>query len=174
MDTAETGSPRRARVGQVLAPFLLAVGLLAFFARGFYWEPCLEILDESGSKLESVPLPDGLFSHVYTHSIHLSRVDEEFRIAGNSLELLRLRYDSYGVGMPSEGGEDFRIEDGRFVVELKRSFPKVQIRISHLPGHGLEFGGTFRPFTEWAPPESLIQLDAGKRLSYSMRRVLGL
>ncbi len=153
---------------------LVLVGVLLAFARGFYREPRLEILDESGSRLDSLVLVDGRFSHVYTHSIHLSRVDEEFRIAGNSLELLRLRYDSYGVGMPSDGGDAFRIEDGRFVVDMKRSFERLDIRVSHLPGHGIESGGIFRPFTDWVPPESLIRLKAGKRLSYSMRRVLGL
>jgi hypothetical protein len=132
--------------------------------------PAIEILDGSGHRLELLPIEDGVFVHRYIHSIHKTAVDEEFMISGGTLELFRLRYDTYGVGMPSDGGERFRIEDNRFVVDMKRSFKRLDIRVSHLPGHGIEANGIFHPFTEWVPAESLITLKAGTRYLFFARR----
>jgi hypothetical protein len=97
-------------------------------------------------------------------------VDEEFRIAGKRLELYAIRYDTYGVGMPSDEGENFRIDEGRFVVDLRRSYERIDIRISHLPGHGITMSGSFFPFTAWADAEDLITMRAGRIIQFSLRR----
>lgn len=151
----------------IIAAFLLIAiaGMLSFSAL-----PSLLLFDNEGIKLTELPLRQGGFIHRYIHSIHMTPVDEEFVVTGNKLELVRLLYDSYGVGMPSDGGEAFRIENNRFVVDMRRTFTRLDIRVSHLPGHGLLIDGNFHPFTEWVPEESLITLKAGRRITIFSRR----
>jgi len=151
----------------IIAAFLLVAAVLAALVSVI---PSLLLFDGDGQKLAELPLAGGGFVHRYIHSIHKTPVDEEFIVSGEKLELVRLRYDTYGVGMPSDGGEAFRIEDGRFVIDMSRSFARLDIRVSHLPGHGLLIDGNFHPFTEWVPEESLITLKAGRRITIFSRR----
>jgi len=149
---------------------VLAILLLAIITTSVSVLPAIMIFDGEGRKIAALPLDDGGFVHRYIHSIHKSPVDEEFIISGMTLELVRVRYDSYGVGMPSDGGDAFRIEDNRFVVDMHRSFKRLAIRVSHLPGHGLIVDGMFHPFTEWAPVESPVTLKAGTKVLFFSRR----
>lgn len=157
---------------RTVAAAIVAVALLVvLLLRGVAMEPRLILSNEAGRQVATLALPGGGFVHRYIHSIHKSPVDEEFVVRGMKIDLVRLRYDSYGVGMPSDGGEAFRIEDGRFVVDLRRRFSRLDIRVSHLEGDGLTIGGVFYPFTNWVQPESLIVLKPGERLTFSFRRM---
>ena len=149
---------------------VLAILPPAIIANSISVLPEIAIFDGDGRKVAALPLVDGGFIHRYIHSIHKSPVDEEFIVSGTTLELVRVRYDSYGVGMPSDGGDAFRIEDNRFVVDVHRSFQRLDIRVSHIPGHGLIADGTFHPFTEWVPVESLVTLKAGTKVLFFSRR----
>jgi len=155
--------------GLVIAVAIVALVIVATHVSAV---PVLELYDGEGRKKAAILLKDGVFVHHYIHSIHKTPVDEEFVISGKKLELVRLRYDTYGVGMPSDGGDAFRIEDNRFVIDMKRSFDKIDIRVSHVPGHGLVFNGTFHAFTKWVPVESLITLRAGVKYMIVFRRKL--
>jgi len=156
----------------------IAVGILALvllFAAATLKvsvQPALLISDEKGQSLAKIPLENGTFVHRFIHSIHRTAVDEEFHVTGRLLVLSGLRYDSYGVGMPTDGGESFRIEDNRFVIDLHREFDRLDIRVSHLPGHGIEANGQFYPFTAWVALESLVTLKPGRIYSLSFRRKL--
>ena len=132
--------------------------------------PLLLLFDGDGRKVAALPLEGGGFIHRYIHSIHKTPVDEEFIVSGNELELVQLRYDTYGVGMPSDAGEAFRIENNRFVVDMHRKFSRLDIRVSHISGHGLMIDGNFHEFTEWAAAESVITLKAGMRITFFPRR----
>lgn len=158
---------KKAVFGIVLAGLIL---VLAIAAASIAMVPAIEMFDGQGKKIASIPVTDGRFAHHYIHSIHKTPVDEEFEIHGTTLELTRLRYDTYGVGMPSDGGEAFRIEDNRFVVDMTRKFERIDIRVSPTPGHGLVIGGVLHPFTDWVPVESLVTLRAGTRASIFSRR----
>lgn len=133
-------------------------------------EPLLLLFDGDGRKVAALPLEGGGFVHRYIHSIHKTPVDEEFIVSGRKLELIRLRYDSYGVGMPSDAGEAFRIEDNRFVIDLHRTFDRLDIRVSNVSGHGVLADGVFHDFTEWVPAEYVITLKAGTRITFFSRR----
>lgn len=150
----------------VAALLLMAVALAASVTI----IPTLLLFDSDGQMLAKLPLGEEGFVHRYIHSIHKTPVDEEFIVSGKKLELVRLRYDTYGVGMPSDGGESFRIEDNRFVIDMSRLFSRLDIRVSHIPGHGLLIDGSFRPFTDWVPAESLITLKAGSGIIIFSRR----
>lgn len=150
----------------IAALLLMAVALAASVST----VPALLLFDGDGHMLAKLPLGEEGFVHRYIHSIHKTPVDEEFIVSGKKLELVRLRYDTYGVGMPSDGGESFRIEDNRFVIDISRLFSRLDIRVSNIAGHGLLIDGSFRPFTDWVPAESLITLKAGKGITIFSRR----
>ncbi len=154
------------------AIFVAALTIIppAILASAISIRPAIMIFSGEGRKLASIPVMEEGFVHRYIHSIHKTPVDEEFVISGDTLELVRVRYDTYGVGMPSDGGDAFRIEDNRFVVDMHRSFKKLDIRVSHLPGHGIVYDGSFHPFTEWATVESSITLKAGVKVLIFSRR----
>ena len=151
--------------------FALAFILVLSYALISRDSATLTIKDANGMSVRHLGLQDGRFVHRFTHSVHMTPVDEEFIISNGFLVLQRLRYDSYGVGMPTDGGESFRIEDNRFVIDMERSFERIDIRVSHLPGHGIEIGGIFYSFLEFAPSESLITLEAGHTFMSFFRRM---
>jgi len=133
--------------------------------------PALIIKDNSGAIIARLPLYDSSFVHHYVHSVHKTPVDEYFEVQRNTLELVKVKYDTYGVGMPSDGGEGFSIENGRFVVAIHRAFSSIPIRVSIVPDHGVIIEGTLFPFTQWVPKESAITLSAGRMLIFRHRRI---
>ncbi len=146
--------------------FLVALAILLIVLSGcaIPWPvrvPALEIFDSRGAKLACIPLSDGKFVHSYIHSINKTRVDEFLKVEGNKFVLYELRYDSYGVGMPSGEEEGFRLENGRFVLSMHREFARIDVWISPVPGHGVVIDGELHPFTEWAPREELLTLRPG-------------
>ncbi len=133
--------------------------------------PALIIKNSTGTIIAELPLYDGTFIHHFIHSVHKTPVDEYFEVRGKTLELTKVKYDTYGVGMPSDGGEGFTLENGRFVVILHRAFSSIPIRVSIVPDHGIVVGGTFLPFTRWVPKESAITLSARRMLIFHNRRI---
>jgi hypothetical protein len=133
--------------------------------------PVLVVSYEDGRN-ERIVLKDGTFAHHFIHSIHTTAVDEFFAVEGNRLTLTGIAYDSYGVGMPTDEGLSFTLKDNRFYLRMERSFDRLDIRVSHVPDHGLVIDGELRPFTSLVKPESLVTLRAGRRLSISFRRLL--
>ncbi|MCX7023774.1 MAG: DUF1850 domain-containing protein [Spirochaetes bacterium] len=123
--------------------------------------PAIVLSDAYGLPRAILPLPDGVFTHVFTHSVHLSRVDESFRVGNDTrLRLFETRFDNYGVGIPTDEGEGFREEGGRFVLDISRTFDRLPVRVSHLPGDGVVVGGSQRDFTEWFASGDLVVISA--------------
>jgi hypothetical protein len=135
----------------------------------------LVVSGPEGRELAALELPDGSFDHVFVHSFHLTPVRERFRVAadgkgGAVLRLYELRYQSSGVGMPEDAELGYRLEDGVFILKMDRSFASIPLRVSTVAGHGLEIGGLFRPFTEWAAPEKALVLSGRIRKTLRFRR----
>jgi hypothetical protein len=129
-------------------------------------EPLLVITDLAGKKLAAVAIPDGRFSHVFVHSFHLTPVEERMELdPAGGFRLYELRYQSCGVGMPTETEEGFRLENGVFILSMQRRFEKIPVMVSILPGHGLMVEGIFYPFDAWATPEDTLVLLAKTRMS---------
>lgn len=159
---------KRARISGKAAIIagLVAVAAILGLALNLAIVPALIIEDSRGATLARIPLPDGKFIHHYIHSVHKTPVDEYFEVHGKDLELTKVKYDTYGVGMPSDGGEGFSEENGRFVVILHRTFSRIPIRVSIVPDHGVIVGDTLLPFTRWVPMETAITLSAGRMLIF--------
>lgn len=153
------------RRGMVLAlailAFLAAVSLAVF-------EPVpverLDICDAAGKILGKLALPDGRFDFVFIHSVHLTPVEERYEVLApgvlgrTMLHLYELRYQSPGVGMPSDAEGGYRLEGGFFVLSMDRTFARIPLRVSIVPGHGIKAGGEFHPFTRWAPERGALVL----------------
>lgn len=127
--------------------------------------PELLVTTPSGKVLATFRPRDGSFEHVFVHSVHLTPVEELFKIGtdgkgGAALHLYELRYESSGVGMPADAEGGYRLEGGKFILEMDRSFSEIPLRVSIVQGHGIVVDGIFHPFTDWAPPESPLVLKA--------------
>ncbi|HOD58572.1 MAG TPA: DUF1850 domain-containing protein [Rectinema sp.] len=145
---------------------LILVVALSVIAMRLRIVPVLIIKNSQNKTVARLPLYDGQFIHHYIHSIHKTAVDEYFQIKGRNLELFQVKYDTYGVGMPSDGGEAFAIEDGRFVVKMHRTFFDIPILVSIVPQHGVIVEDELFLFTQWVLPESRITLSAGRMLIF--------
>lgn len=152
-------------------PLLVALAAASFLAAACALRPSAAQIPEllvtaPGGKLLAAFRPrDGRFEHVFVHSVHLTPVEELFQIesdgkGGARLHLYELRYESSGVGMPSDAEGGYRLEGGKFVLRMDRGFAEIPLRVSIVPGHGIVVDGSFHPFTDWAPPESPLVLRA--------------
>lgn len=154
------------------AIFFLAACLLPVFpqdiarpAGGTALSYKLEIKDRDSKVVAEIPLKDGRFDYVYVHSIHLTPVVERFRVLADAagapmLHLFELVYESYGVGMPSDTENGFRLADGKFILDMSRDFPVIPLMVSIVEGHGIVADDHFYAFTDWVPQEALLFLSA--------------
>ncbi len=100
------------------------------------------------AKTMYVKLPmDREFSIEYTHSIHLSEVQEFYKIPGNGSEITQyaLLYEDTSIGMPSDAEEDevfSRTKDGKYLISnMDRSFPYIDLQIGRVvANHRIEIG----------------------------------
>lgn len=105
-----------------------------------------------------------MFEHVFIHSIHLTPVEERFKVErkandGVVLRLYELRYQSSGVGMPSDAEDGYRLENGVFILSMHREFKEIPVMVSIVDGHGVKVGGVLYPFLAWAVKEDVLVLS---------------
>jgi len=127
--------------------------------------PELIVAEPNGRVLAAFRPRDGRFEHVFVHSVHLTPVEELFQIEPGEkgkarLKLYELRYESSGVGMPADAEGGYKLEGGKFILTMNRSFDAIPLRVSIVPGHGIVVDGKLHPFTDWAAPESPLVLSA--------------
>ena len=158
----------------------LAFGLTLCLAILLVWrlelvrEPELLLSDGNRVALATLPLPDGRFEHVFTHSVHKTPVDERFQVEakgdGAAMHLYELRYQSQGVGMPSDAEGGYRLEGNTFILAMDRSFQELPIMVSPVLGHGIVVGGTFTPFANYKQPGQRLVLSARMTRHIRLRR----
>lgn len=154
---------------------IVFLALVAFQVFDVYRKAELLVLDGDGVVKARLELPDGVFDHVYLHSVHKSPVAERFRVESHGLaqatmRLYELRFRDSGVGMPSDVEGGFRLEGDTFILAMHRSFKTIPLRVSPVVGHGLSVGGVFHPFLAWAAPGKPLVLSATMRILIRMRR----
>ena len=163
---------KRAIVAVFAAFFSLAACILPVFsqdksqrAASAVTSYTLTISDRESRILAEIPLRDGGFDHVFTHSIHLTPVIERFRVVPGPdgallLHLFELDYESCGIGMPSDTENGFRLVDGKFILDMSRDFSVIPVMVSIVAGHGIAANGHFFPFTDWVPEGTQLFLAA--------------
>lgn len=150
------------------------LALLAILALEPAREPELVLTDAGGSTLATLPVRDGRFDHVFIHSVHKTPVVERFRVEPTGgaprLHLYELRYQSQGVGMPTDAEGGFRLEGDTFVLTMDRTFDRLPLMVSPVEGHGLVIQGAFIPFVRYQPPGRRITLSARTSRPIRLRR----
>lgn len=98
---------------------------------------------ETGDRVFRAPIATGnRFSLGYTHSVQLSRVEEEFEIdSRGGVALVSITFSDHGAGLPYDvhrGGVFFAQQDGKFKIsDMCVSLPEIPLRV------GIEYGNTF-------------------------------
>jgi hypothetical protein len=163
---------KRALFAVFAAFFFLAASALPVFsqdtsrqAESVVSSYILTISDRESRVIAEIPLKTNCFDHVFVHSIHQTPVVERFRVIANPegtplLHLFQLEYESYGVGMPSDTENGFRLEDGKFILDMSRDFAVIPLMVSIVAGHGIVVDNHFYPFTDWVPQEAQLFLTA--------------
>ncbi len=95
----------------------------------------------TGQKIEFY-LPQRQFSLGYMHSVMKTPAEEFFRInKNNEIVLEKTVYESFGVGLPFlADGNDFEIEDGKFILKTNYILKEINMIISPIPEHWLRIG----------------------------------
>ncbi|MCA1056699.1 DUF1850 domain-containing protein [Rossellomorea aquimaris] len=128
----------------------------------------IEPLDEDGEPAYIPIGEDETFSIRYTHSIHLSEVEEFYRLtSSDEIQQTKLLYEDTAIGMPSdaEGEEVFqRTSDGRYLItNMDRRFPFIDIRIGQVvANHRLVFRGETYPLKDYFTKGSIVRLQFKK------------
>ncbi len=161
------------------ATLALVAFLSAFFAAAnleIVTQHTLFLSDKAGKTIASFQLPDGLFEHVFVHSVNKTPVHERFIVEKYgkdcALRLYELRFQSIGSGMPTDAENGFRLEGNEFILSMDRSFQKIPVSVSPLEGHGILIGKVFRPFTRWFRTGNLVVLSARVTRILRIRRRL--
>lgn len=117
--------------------FLLLVLVLLFILVIIPFFPHLVIIDGETNVIlySKFFLLEKEFMIRYIHSIHLTPIEELYRINDKNIVLFEMHYDTYSVGMPSElnEGEVFEQKDGKFVISnMNRIFSNIDLRIGQI------------------------------------------
>ncbi len=126
-------------------------------------------------KNEGTPLivhipKDRGFSVRYTHSIHLSEVEEFYReTSSHQIQQTKLLYEDTAIGMPgnAEGQEKFEVTDeGKYLISnMNRKFPYIDMRIGQVvANHRLVVNNNEYPLSDYFDKGSVVRVQF-KRLS---------
>jgi hypothetical protein len=111
---------------------------------------------------------DTTFSIRYTHSIHLSEVEEFYRqTSSNKIQQTKLLYEDTAIGMPSnaEGEEVFeRTKDGRYQISnMNRRFTYIDIRIGQVvANHRIVYEDNVYPLKKYFKEGSVVRVQYKK------------
>jgi hypothetical protein len=111
---------------------------------------------------------DKAFSIQYTHSIHLSEVEEIYRqTTSHDIQQTSLLYEDTAIGMPSNavGEEVFeRTEDGRYLISnMDKRFPYIDIRIGQVvANHRLVYEDKVYPLKNYFREGSIVRVQFKK------------
>ncbi|WP_281888452.1 DUF1850 domain-containing protein [Paenibacillus sp. YYML68] len=117
------------------------------------------------------------FALEYTHSVHRTPMRETFHIdASGRIVLDQLRYESLGVGNPSEaeGAAEFRLEDGSMILDrMNRVLGTFQLAVGQVAaGHRLIVQGDSIPLASLGRPGIVLRFEVKKTLSMKLKGVL--
>ncbi|NMH69417.1 DUF1850 domain-containing protein [Bacillus sp. RO3] len=114
---------------------------------------------------------DQTFSVRYTHSIHLSEVEEFYRQSTNQIQQTMLLYEDTAIGMPSnaEGNESFEVtKEGKYLLSnMDRIFSFIDIRIGQVvANHRLVVEGEAYPLADYFDKGSVVRMQLKKQSLY--------
>ncbi|WP_406688014.1 DUF1850 domain-containing protein [Rossellomorea vietnamensis] len=118
-------------------------------------------------------LPDDhSFSVRYTHSIHLSEVEEFYhQTSSYQIQQTQLLYEDTAIGMPAnaEGNETFEVtKEGKYLISnMDKVFPFIDIRIGQVvANHRLVMDGKEYPLADYFDKGSVVRVQIMKQSLY--------
>jgi hypothetical protein len=150
----------------VLGSTLLFLILLSFIFLPL--QTFLVIEPRNDGKPAYFSISNTTFSIRYTHSIHLSEVEEFYRqTSSNKIQQTKLLYEDTAIGMPSnaEGEEVFeRTKDGRYQISnMNRRFTYIDIRIGQVvANHRIVYEDNVYPLKKYFKKGSVVRVQYKK------------
>lgn len=119
---------------------LLAVVLSAGLAAAVPAERVLVVADaETGERLLVRPVAENAtITLAYVHSVEKTPVRDVYAVRGTALENTRMRFQSYGWGLPARA--DVRQVDGWFVFDPAGTYDDIYVTPGRIAGHELRVG----------------------------------
>ncbi|MED1862321.1 DUF1850 domain-containing protein [Fictibacillus nanhaiensis] len=109
---------------------------------------------------------DSEFSIEYIHSIHKTPVREIYQVHHEKIRQTEMRFQEFGVGMPSGAaeGEVFTQKGENYVLtNMKRTFPSLDIRIGQIiANHTLLLNDNEYPFSAFSEKGSWVRIKVVK------------
>ncbi|SEA22691.1 hypothetical protein SAMN04488065_2347 [Haloplanus vescus] len=91
---------------------------------------------ETGETYLDVPVENGTVVAIeYNHSVEKTRVYDEYTVRGDSLEMTRMEFESYGWGLPSRA--NVTRENGTFIYDPPGSYERLTVAPGRVAGHTL-------------------------------------
>ena len=166
---------KRAAAGMTMVCLLAA---LLFYTFGL--KQTALVFDSGEEPLVYLPLTEGEeFSLLYTHSIHLSEVQERYLAEKDgTITLFELIYEDFGIGMPSEAmaGETFTMEGGKYIMSgMDRNMPFFYLRTGQVKAdHTITYGGHARKLSDVIVPGSRVKIGMEKLTKWQFWRGVNL
>lgn len=115
------------------------------------------------------------FSIKFIHSIHLTPVEEFYRIEKDlNIQLFELYFDTYSVGVESSlnEGELLEFKDGKIIIKnMNRTFPYIDLRVGQvIANHTLTINNETLELTKVASPRAYVRIQVKK---LSILEILG-
>lgn len=132
-------SPQR-RSGAVVLLVLVGIAALGVAVTGqapWATERVLVVEDaESGERLLQTPVENGSVVVLnYTHSVEKTRVLDIYGVAGDTLVMTRMEFESYGWGLPARANVTH--ENGTFAFDPAWEGEEVYVKPGRIAGHKL-------------------------------------
>lgn len=139
--------------------------------------PYFLIIDgESNEILYKTPIKENdQFSIKFIHSIHLTPVEEFYRVDKDlNIQLFELYFDTYSVGMESSlnEGELLELKDGKIIIKnMNRIFPFIDLRVGQvIANHTLTINNDTLELTKVSSPGAYVRIQVKK---LSILEILG-
>ncbi|GAA0222603.1 DUF1850 domain-containing protein [Halobacterium noricense] len=91
---------------------------------------------ETGEPMLVTPVENGTrVTLAYTHSVEKTPVHDVYAVDGNELEMVEMRFQSYGAGLPANA--DVTMEEGWFVFDPPGRYAQVPVTPGDVAKHEL-------------------------------------
>lgn len=131
---------RTSRARRITLLAVLVVAASAGLAAAVPVERVLVVTDAgSGESLLVRPVAqNATVVLAYNHSVEKTPVRDVYEVRGTNLQHVRMKFQSYGWGLPS--GADVHRSDGWFVFDPGRTYTELFVKPGRVAGHQLHVG----------------------------------
>ncbi|HIU64526.1 MAG TPA: DUF1850 domain-containing protein [Candidatus Avacidaminococcus intestinavium] len=170
LDDVVSEEPNRCKYEQFFNYKTMLIGVLIFLVGAFVYyanQLVLIIYPENNQQQVVLKVNKGeSFYLEFINSVEKTPIQEYFIVRGtNDLLLQQARYKSLGVGLPflASDGKLHLSGDGRFVLEMDRTFKSIRLRTGIEACPRIFYAGTGVPLYDLYSPGTLVEIKVDKR-----------